>query len=144
MLEKQIKDAVRKGAKVLTGGKRIDGKGNFFQPTVLVNVTNKMAVMQEESFGPIIGIMKVNNDEEALALMQDTQYGLTAAVYTPSQKRAEKMLAQINSGTAYWNCCDRVSGALPWSGRNHSGFGATLSVAGLRAFTKPKAYHLRG
>lgn len=144
VLEKQIKDAVKKGAKVLTGGKRIAGKGNYFEPTVLVNVTNKMAVMQEESFGPIIGIMKVNDDNEALGLMQDTPYGLTAAVYTPSQKRAEKMLAQINSGTAYWNCCDRVSGALPWSGRGHSGFGATLSVAGIRAFTKPKAYHLRG
>ena len=144
VLEKQIKDAVKKGAKVLTGGKRITGKGNYFEPTVLVNVTNKMAVMQEESFGPIIGIMKVNNDQEALELMQDTAYGLTAAVYTSSQKRAEKMLSQINSGTSYWNCCDRVSGALPWSGRGHSGFGATLSVAGLRAFTKPKAYHLRG
>jgi acyl-CoA reductase-like NAD-dependent aldehyde dehydrogenase len=144
VLERQIKDAVKKGAKVLTGGKRIAGKGNYFEPTVLVNVTNKMAVMQEESFGPIIGIMSVNNDQEALELMQDTEYGLTAAVYTSSQKRAEKMLAQINSGTAYWNCCDRVSGALPWSGRGHSGFGATLSVAGLRAFTKPKAYHLRG
>jgi acyl-CoA reductase-like NAD-dependent aldehyde dehydrogenase len=144
VLERQIKDAVKKGAKVLTGGKRIAGKGNYFEPTVLVNVTNKMAVMQEESFGPIIGIMKVNNDQEALTLMQDTTYGLTAAVYTPSEKRAEKMLSQINSGTAYWNCCDRVSGALPWSGRGHSGFGATLSVAGIRAFTKPKAYHLRG
>ena len=144
VLEKQIKDAVKKGAKILTGGKRITGKGNYFEPTVLVNVTNKMAVMQEESFGPIIGIMKVNNDQEALELMQDTAYGLTAAVYTSSQKRAEKMLSQINSGTSYWNCCDRVSGALPWSGRGHSGFGATLSVAGLRAFTKPKAYHLRG
>ena len=144
VLEKQVKDALKKGAKILTGGKRIAGKGNYFEPTVLVNVTNKMSLMQEESFGPIIGIMKVNNDAEALELMQDTQYGLTAAVYTPSQKRAEKMLSQINSGTAYWNCCDRVSGALPWSGRNHSGFGATLSVAGLRAFTKPKAYHLKG
>ena len=144
VLEKQVKDALKKGAKILTGGKRIAGKGNYFEPTVLVNVTNKMSLMQEESFGPIIGIMKVNNDAEALELMQDTPYGLTAAVYTPSQKRAEKMLSQINSGTAYWNCCDRVSGALPWSGRNHSGFGATLSVAGLRAFTKPKAYHLKG
>jgi acyl-CoA reductase-like NAD-dependent aldehyde dehydrogenase len=144
VLDKQVKDAIKKGAKVLTGGKRIAGKGHYYEPTVLVNATNKMAVMQEESFGPIIGIMKVNNDEEALQLMQDTKYGLTAAVYTPSEKRAEKMLSQINSGTAYWNCCDRVSGALPWSGRGHSGFGATLSIAGLRAFTKPKAYHLKG
>lgn len=144
LLERQVKDALKKGARLLTGGKRIEGKGNFFEPTVLAEVNHKMQVMREESFGPIIGIMKVDNDQEALALMQDTEYGLTASVYTSSEKRAEKMLSQINSGTAYWNCCDRVSGALPWSGRKHSGFGATLSAAGLRAFTKPKAYHLKG
>lgn len=140
----QIKDAVKKGAKVLTGGKRIAGKGYYFEPTVLTNVNHKMEVMHEESFGPVIGIMRVENDAEALKLMQDNKYGLTASVYATTQKRADKILSQINSGTAYWNCCDRVSAALPWSGRGHSGFGATLSHAGLRAFTKPKAYHLRG
>ena len=144
VLEAQVKDALKKGAKLLTGGKRIPGKGNYFEPTVLVNVTNKMRVMQEESFGPIIGIMKVKNDEEAVGLMQDTEYGLTSSVYSSSEKRAEKILSQMNSGSAYWNCCDRVSPALPWSGRGHSGFGSTLSHAGLRAFTKPKAYHERG
>jgi acyl-CoA reductase-like NAD-dependent aldehyde dehydrogenase len=87
--------------------------------------------------------MKVTDDEEAIHLMQDTEYGLTSAVYCRSQERAEKILAQINSGTGYWNCCDRVSAALPWSGRQHSGFGATLSYSGIRAFTKSKAYHLR-
>lgn len=144
VLENQVKDALDKGAALLTGGNRIEKAGNYFEPTVLVNVTQDMLVMQEESFGPIIGIMKVNDDQEATALMNDTAYGLTASVYTKSQKRAESILSKINSGSGYWNCCDRVSPALPWSGRKHSGFGATLSHAGLRAFTKPKAYHLRG
>ena len=144
VLENQVKDALQKGAILAHGGKRIDRAGNYFEPTVLTNVTNDMAVMQEESFGPIIGIMKVKNDAEATDLMNDTTYGLTAAVYSNSQKRAETILSNINSGTGYWNCCDRVSPALPWSGRKNSGFGATLSHLGLRAFTKPKAYHLRG
>jgi len=144
VVDAQVKDAVKKGAKVLTGGKKLSGKGHFYEPTVLVNVNHKMRVMRDESFGPVIGIQKVKNDEEALQLMNDTEYGLTAAVYSSSKSRAEKLLAQTNSGTGYWNCCDRVSAALPWSGRKHSGFGSTLSHVGLRAFTKPKGYHLRG
>jgi acyl-CoA reductase-like NAD-dependent aldehyde dehydrogenase len=144
IVEEQVKDAVTKGAKVLTGGKRGSGKGFYFEPTVLVNVNHSMNVMHDESFGPVIGIMKVKDDEEATALMNDTEYGLTAGVYSASADRAEDILAQINAGTGYWNCCDRVSAAVPWSGRKHSGFGATLSHIGLRAFTHPKAYHLRG
>lgn len=143
-LQTQIDEAAQKGAIVLTGGKAVSGKGFYFQPTVLTNVNHSMSVMKEESFGPVIGIMKVKNDDEATELMKDTEYGLTAAVYSSSQDHAEKILRQINTGTGYWNCCDRVSAAVPWSGRKHSGFGATLSHAGIRAFTKPKAYHLRG
>ena len=143
ILESQVADALAKGAKVLVGGKRVDRKGNYFEPTVLVNVTNEMAVMREESFGPIIGIMRVENDAEAVQVMNDTAYGLTAGVYSADQQRAEAILAQIDAGSGYWNCCDRVSAALPWSGRGHSGFGSTLSQVGLRNFTKPKAYHLR-
>ncbi|MDQ3845734.1 MAG: aldehyde dehydrogenase family protein [Bacteroidota bacterium] len=143
VLEQQLRDAVEKGAVVLTGGKRKEGKGYYFEPTVLINVTHNMQVMREESFGPIIGIMKVKDDEEAIQLMQDTDYGLTASVYSSNQQRAEKILQKIDAGTGYWNCCDRVSAAVPWSGRKNSGIGATLSHTGLRAFTKPKAYHLR-
>ncbi|HEY8937206.1 MAG TPA: aldehyde dehydrogenase family protein [Cyclobacteriaceae bacterium] len=143
VLDNQVKDAVQKGATLLTGGKPKTGKGYYFEPTVLTNVTHAMSVMRDESFGPIIGIMKVKNDEEALKLMQDTEYGLTASVYSADQHRAENILSELNTGTGYWNCCDRVSAALPWSGRNHSGIGATLSHAGLRAFTKAKAFHLR-
>ena len=142
-LEAQIKDSVAKGAKILTGGNAVEGIGYYFQPTVLVDVDHSMQIMNEESFGPVIGIMKVHTDEEAVQLMNDTVYGLTTAVYSSNQQRAEKILSEMDCGTGYWNCCDRVSAALPWSGRKHSGFGATLSHAGFRAFTKPKAYHLR-
>ncbi len=143
VLEQQVKDAVEKGATLVAGGHRINEPGYFFEPTVLTNVDHTMSVMKDESFGPVIGIMKVKGDEEAVELMQDTEYGLTAAVYSSDKSRAENILQQINTGTGYWNCCDRVSPALPWSGRKHSGFGATLSHTGLRAFTKPKAWHLR-
>jgi acyl-CoA reductase-like NAD-dependent aldehyde dehydrogenase len=142
-LENQVKDAISKGAFLVTGGERVNGEGNYFKPTVLANVDHRMLVMREESFGPIIGIMKVSNDTEAILLMNDTAYGLTASVYSSNQKRAEGILEQMDSGTGYWNCCDRVSAALPWSGRKHSGFGSSLSHVGIRAFTKPKAYHLR-
>jgi acyl-CoA reductase-like NAD-dependent aldehyde dehydrogenase len=144
VLENQVADAVSKGAAILTGGKKINARGYFFEPTVLVNVNHRMTVMKDESFGPVIGIMKVKDEAEAIQLMQDTESGLTAAVYSADKSRAENILRQINAGTGYWNCCDRVSAALPWSGRKHSGFGLTLSHAGLRAFTKPKAYHLNG
>ena len=143
VLSTQVQDAVKKGANVVIGGKAVKSKGFYFEPTVLTDVNHKMEVMREESFGPVIGIMKVKTDDEAVALMKDTDYGLTASVYSSSQSRAEKILRQIDSGTGYWNCCDRVSAAVPWSGRKHSGFGATLSHFGLRAFVKPKAYHLR-
>jgi len=142
-LQRQVEDALQKGAKLLAGGKNIDGKGYYFEPTILVNADHKMSVMKEESFGPLIGIRKVKDDEEAIALMQDTEFGLTAAVYSDSRERAEQILQKINTGTVYWNCCDRVSANLPWSGRKHSGIGTTLSYMGIRAFVKPKAYHLR-
>ena len=143
VLENQIADAQLKGARILLGGKRINKKGYYFQPTILTDTTHEMLVMKEESFGPLIGIMKVRNDEESIRLMADTEYGLTASVYSADKSRAEKILKQINAGSGYWNCCDRVSAALPWSGRNHSGFGTTLSHAGLRSFVRPKAWHLR-
>jgi acyl-CoA reductase-like NAD-dependent aldehyde dehydrogenase len=143
VIEEQVKDAIAKGATLLTGGKRMSGKGYYYEPTVLADVTHDMLVMRDESFGPVIGIMKVHNDDEAVARMNDTDYGLTASVYSASRERAEAILRRIDSGTGYWNCCDRVSPAIPWSGRKHSGFGSTLSHAGIRAFVKPRAYHLR-
>jgi acyl-CoA reductase-like NAD-dependent aldehyde dehydrogenase len=144
-LEDQVQDAVSKGAVLQCGGARVaNNPGNYFQPAVLTEVNHQMRIMRDESFGPAIGIMRVHSDEEAIQLMNNSDYGLTASVYTSRAERAEKIQQQLDAGTVYWNCCDRVSPALPWSGRKHSGLGSTLSHAGLRAFSQPKAYHLRG
>lgn len=140
----QVNDAVSKGAKLLAGGSAPQRKGFYFEPTVLVDVNHKMSIMTEESFGPVVGIQKVSSDEEAVELMLDTPYGLTAAVYSSDYERAEKVMSKMNTGTVYWNCCDRVSATLPWSGRGNSGLGSTLSYHGIRAFVQPKAYHIRG
>ncbi len=143
VLEAQVEDALAKGATLLCGGKRLDRPGYFFEPTVLIHVNHAMTVMQEESFGPIIGIQPVKNDADAVKNMLDTPYGLTASVYTPDARRAESILQAMRSGTVYWNCCDRVSPRLPWSGRGHSGIGLTLSKYGIQTFTQPKAWHLK-
>lgn len=143
VLERQVADAVAKGAKLLLGGTRLPPPGHWFAPTVLTNVDHSMQVMREESFGPIIGIQKVADDDEAVRLMNDTEYGLTAGVYTQDQQQANQILSQLRAGSVYWNCCDRVSPRLPWSGVGHSGVGLTLSTYGIETFTRPKAWHLK-
>jgi acyl-CoA reductase-like NAD-dependent aldehyde dehydrogenase len=142
-LEAQVADATAGGARVLVGGTRLGRRGHFFAPTVLVDVAQSMRVMREETFGPLVGVAPVASDDEAVALMNDTDYGLTAAVYTPDRARATDVLARVDAGTAYWNCCDRVSPRLPWTGRRGSGIGVTLSRAGIEAFLRPRAWHLR-
>jgi acyl-CoA reductase-like NAD-dependent aldehyde dehydrogenase len=143
VLEAQVADARAKGARVLVGGGRSEDPGHGFEATVLVDVDHTMAVMREESFGPVIGLMSAEDDRDAIRLMNDTDYGLTAGVFTQDRERARAILAQVRSGSAYWNCCDRVSPRLPWSGVGDSGVGLTLSRAGIEAFTRPKAWHLR-
>jgi acyl-CoA reductase-like NAD-dependent aldehyde dehydrogenase len=143
VLEAQVADARSKGARLLAGGRRLDPPGNWFEPTVFSQVDHGMALMREESFGPIIGIQKVAGDDEAVRLMNETEYGLTAGVYTQDAARAERILAQVAAGSVYWNCCDRVSPRLPWSGVKHSGIGLTLSTYGIETFTRLKAWHLR-
>ena len=143
VLAAQVADAQAKGAGLRTGGKRIAKVGNWFEPTVFTEVNHAMELMREESFGPIIGIQKVSGDDEALRLMNDTRYGLTAGVYSPNEKRAAAILARANAGSVYWNCCDRVSPRLPWSGHGDSGIGLTLSTYGIQTFTRPRAWHLR-
>jgi len=144
VLDAQVADAVAKGAVVRTGGHRLDGvAAGGYAPTVLTDVDHDMAVMRDESFGPIIGIERVAGDDDAVACMNDTEYGLTAAVYSTSEARARHVLERVDAGSAYWNCCDRVSPRLPWSGRRHSGMGTTLSTLGIRAFVRPRAWHLR-
>lgn len=143
VLDAQVADAKAKGATLLAGGKRGAGPGTWYEPTVFSNVNHSMELMREESFGPVIGIQKVSGDAEAVKLMNDTRYGLTAGVFTPDEKRARTLLSQVNAGSVYWNCCDRVSPRLPWSGYGDSGVGLTLSTYGIQTFTRPKAWHLR-
>jgi len=144
LLDAQVADAVALGATVRTGGRRLtDRPGNWFAPTVLTDTTGAMAVMREESFGPLIGIERVSGDEQALALMNEGGSGLTGGVYSTDEPRATDLLRRLDVGTAYWNCCDRVSPRLPWSGRHQSGAGSTLSRYGILSFVQPKAWHLR-
>jgi len=142
-LESQVADALAQGGRLLLGGKRAGRPGSFFEPTVIAEATPNMKLMRDESFGPVIGIARVTNDEAAMAAMADTEYGLTAAVYTQNEARATKLLAGLPVGSAYVNCCDRVSPRLPWTGRKHSGIGSTLSTLGIHAFVQPKAWHVR-
>jgi acyl-CoA reductase-like NAD-dependent aldehyde dehydrogenase len=142
-LTEQVADAEQQGGRVLTGGKRAARPGSFFEPTVIADAKPSMRVMRDESFGPIIGIASVPSDDAALALMADTEYGLTAAVYTQDEARAARLLSELPVGSAYVNCCDRVSPRLPWTGRKHSGIGSTLSTLGIQAFVQPKAWHIR-
>ena len=143
VLDAQVADAKAKGATLLVGGTRLAGPGSFYAPTVFSNVNHSMEIMREESFGPIIGLQKVSSDAQAVQLMNDTRYGLTAGVFTPDAQRAKAILSQVQAGTVYWNCCDRVSPRLPWSGHGDSGVGLTLSTYGIQTFTRPKAWHLR-
>ena len=143
VLQAQVNDALAKGAKLLAGGRRGPAPGHWFEPTVLTEVNHRMELMCEESFGPVIGIQRVAADEEAVRLMNDTRYGLTAGVYTRDEQRARRILSKVRAGSVYWNCCDRVSPRLPWSGVGDSGVGLTLSRYGIQAFTRPKAWHLR-
>jgi len=142
-LSEQVADARARGGRVLAGGKRAERSGSYFEPTVIADATPAMRVMKDESFGPIIGIASVASDEAALAAMADTEYGLTAAVYTRDEARAARLLGELPVGSAYVNCCDRVSPRLPWTGRKHSGIGSTLSTLGIQAFVQPKAWHIR-
>ena len=143
VLGAQVADAMAKGAQLRLGGSRAAGPGNGFEPTVFTDVDHTMDLMREESFGPMVGIQKVPSDDAALALMNDTRYGLTAGVYSVDEGRAMALLARVNAGSVSWNCCDRVSVRLPWSGVGDSGTGLTLSTLGIQTFTRTRAWHLR-
>jgi acyl-CoA reductase-like NAD-dependent aldehyde dehydrogenase len=143
VLDAQVADAKSQGATLHIGGHRLPGPGNWYAPTVISHAHHGMTLMREESFGPIIGIQNVSGDEEAVRLMNDTRYGLTAGVYTPHGERAQAVLSRVQAGSLYWNCCDRVSPRLPWSGIGDSGVGVTLSTYGIETFTRPRAWHLK-
>jgi acyl-CoA reductase-like NAD-dependent aldehyde dehydrogenase len=141
----QIDEALRKGAKPHIGMKvENDRAGSPYRaPEVLTEVNHQMAVMREESFGPVVGIMKVKDDDEAVALMNDSPYGLTASVWTTDLDRAEKIGDRVDTGTVFANRCDYLDPGLTWTGVKDTGRGASLSKFGYDALTRPKSYHLR-
>lgn len=142
-IESQIHQAVDRGARVLTGGGRVPGRGYFFQPTVLRDVNHSMNVMMEESFGPVIGIMPVDSEEEGVRLMNDSPYGLTASIWTEDAARGEALAARTAAGTVYVNRCDYLDPELAWVGIKDSGHGCTLSHLGFLHLTRPKSFHIR-
>ena len=142
-MEFQVSDAIAKGARVLTGGRCLDRPGYYFQPTVLANVDHSMSVMMEESFGPVIGIMAVDSEEEAVRLMNDSPYGLTASVWTGDPIGGETLAGRANAGTVFLNRCDYLDPELAWTGIKDSGHGCTLSHLGFLHLTRPKSFHLR-
>jgi acyl-CoA reductase-like NAD-dependent aldehyde dehydrogenase len=115
----------------------------YLAPQVLTNVTHNMGVMMEESFGPVIGIMQVADDREAIDLMNDSPFGLTAAIWTRDVDAARAIGDEIATGTVFMNRCDYLDPALTWTGVKDTGRGATLSRVGYEALTRPKSYHLR-
>ena len=143
VVERQVAEARAAGARVLTGGQPWTGRGYFCEPTVLVDVHHGMRVMREESFGPVIGLMPVRDDAEAVRLMNDSPYGLTASVWTEDTARATRLMDELEAGTVYANRCDYLDPLLPWVGVKDSGKGCSLSHLGFRHLTRPKSFHLR-
>jgi len=142
----QIDEAVAAGATSLIDPAQFeaDVKGTpYLAPQVLINVDHTMRVMTEESFGPLIGIMSVSGDEEAIRLMNDSEFGLTAAVFTQDEDAAIEIGEQIETGTWFMNRCDYLDPALAWTGVKNSGRGCTLSSIGFESLTRPKSFHLK-
>jgi acyl-CoA reductase-like NAD-dependent aldehyde dehydrogenase len=145
-VREHIDDAVRKGARPLIDTKTFkkDAEGStYVAPQVLVDVGHGMKVMMEETFGPVVGIMKVTDDEEAIRLMNDSPYGLTASIWTKDIDAAERIGRRVETGTVYMNRCDYLDPGLAWTGVKDTGRGATLSKLGYEALTRPKSFHLR-
>ncbi|NIA28969.1 MAG: aldehyde dehydrogenase family protein [Actinobacteria bacterium] len=145
-MRKQIADAIRDGAETKIDPKLFpaDKEGTpYLAPQVLLNVNHSMSVMSDESFGPVIGIMKVQSDEEAVQLMNDSEFGLTASIWTTDEDEAVKVGDRVETGTWFMNRCDYLDPALAWTGVKNSGRGCTLSEVGYEHLTRPKSYHLR-
>ncbi len=145
LIREQKAEALRKGAKAhINMSVENDRAGSpYLAPEVLTNVDHQMSVIREESFGPIVGIMKVRSDEEAVALMNDSNFGLTASLWTPDTDRAANIADQIETGTVFMNRCDYLDPGLVWTGVKDTGKGASLSSIGYGNLTRPKSYHLR-
>ncbi|MDX3925054.1 MAG: aldehyde dehydrogenase family protein [Shinella sp.] len=145
VVREQVADAVSKGAKALIDPKLFpqDDGGAYLAPQVLVDVDHSMPFMREETFGPAVGIMKVKSDSEALELMNDCRYGLTASLWTKDAERAARLGRELETGTVFMNRADYLDPALCWTGVKETGRGGSLSVIGFHNLTRPKSYHLR-
>ncbi len=146
VVRQQVADAVSKGAKALVDPKLFladDGESAYVAPQILIDVDHSMEFMTEETFGPAVGIMKVKNDEEAIKLMNDSKYGLTASLWTQDSERAGRIGREIETGTVFMNRADYLDPALCWTGVKETGRGGSLSVIGFQNLTRPKSYHLK-
>lgn len=146
-IEQHVKDALDKGAVNATPANetfsKLPGRGNFVAPTLLTNVTHDMKVMKDETFGPVIPVMKVKGDDEAVKLMNDSEFGLTASIWTKDTDKGYELCDQVEAGTVFVNRCDFPSPDLAWTGWKNSGKGVTLSKYGFDQFVKLKSYHLK-
>jgi acyl-CoA reductase-like NAD-dependent aldehyde dehydrogenase len=143
----QVDAAIAAGARALVDPSKFPVAAElgdpYLAPQILVDVTHDMEVMREETFGPVVGIMKVADDEEAIRLMNDSRYGLTAAIYTRDMEAAIRIADRVETGTAFMNRCDYLDPELAWVGVKDSGRGCTLSRLGYESLTRPKSFHLR-
>jgi acyl-CoA reductase-like NAD-dependent aldehyde dehydrogenase len=141
----QVGEAIAAGAVPVVDAANFprDDGGAYLAPQILTNVDHTMRVMRDESFGPVVGIMKVSGDDEALALMNDSEFGLTASLWTKDVERAKSVGAQIETGTVFMNRADYLDPALVWTGVKNTGRGGSLSVIGFQNLTRPKSYHLK-
>ncbi len=142
-VRRQIADAVQGGARALLAPTAASEGGAYLAPQVLVDVNHGMSVMREESFGPVIGVMAVSGDEEAIQRMNDSSFGLTASIWSQDVEAALAIGAQLQTGTVFLNRCDYLDPELAWTGVKDSGRGCSLSVLGYGQLTQPKSFHLR-
>ena len=144
IVRKQTRDAISSGAQALIDPSLFpEDSGTYLMPQILINVNHSMDVMREESFGPVVGIMPVSNDDEAIKLMNDSPFGLTASLWTQDIKRAERIADQIETGTVFLNRADYLDPSLCWTGCKDTGRGGALSVIGYHNLTRPKSYYLK-
>jgi acyl-CoA reductase-like NAD-dependent aldehyde dehydrogenase len=145
LVREQTLEALRKGARALLNTRHDldEDSSPYLAPEVLVNVNHQMAVMREESFGPVVGIMKVADDDEAVTLMNDSPYGLTASIWSEDLDEVAKLGARVETGTVFANRCDYLDPALVWTGVKDTGKGGALSEIGYANLTQPKSYHLK-
>jgi acyl-CoA reductase-like NAD-dependent aldehyde dehydrogenase len=143
ILDGQVADAISKGGRIVCGGSRLSRPGYWFPATAIADCTPDMLCMTQETFGPIVSLARVphgTSDAQIVDMLNDSEFGLTGGVFCSDRARAASIMAELNVGTAYWNCCGMVEPSTPWSGRKHSGIGMIMGPAGIRhCFLAPKS-----